>query len=156
MQIGYKSAVIFVIFAVKLHSFPKKQELKSNTINKVYDNYYKTLAFFYNEWYSSTCVQTQNISKKHLEELTMKKLFAVLLTLVLVVGAFAACGGNEETTAADETTTVAADETTEAVADETTEAAADETTEAAADETTEAVADETTEAVADETTEAAA
>ncbi len=35
----------------------------------------------------------------------MKKIFAILLTLVLVVGVFAACGGNtEETTAADETT----------------------------------------------------
>ena len=42
----------------------------------------------------------------------MKKFFAILLTLVLVVGAFAACGGNtEETTAADDTT-AAAEETT--------------------------------------------
>ncbi len=38
----------------------------------------------------------------------MKKLFAILLTLVLVVGAFAACGGTtEETTAADDTTAAA-------------------------------------------------
>ena len=40
----------------------------------------------------------------------MKKIIAVLLTLVLVVGAFAACGGNttEETTAAGDETTAAA------------------------------------------------
>lgn len=38
----------------------------------------------------------------------MKKLIAILLTLVLVVGAFAACGGTtEETTAADDTTAAA-------------------------------------------------
>lgn len=36
----------------------------------------------------------------------MKKIFAILLTLVLVAGVFAACGGNtEETTSSDETTT---------------------------------------------------
>ena len=36
----------------------------------------------------------------------MKKIFAILLTLVLVAGVFAACGaGTEETTIADETTT---------------------------------------------------
>ena len=65
----------------------------------------------------------------------MKKLIAVLLTLV-IVGAFAACGGNtEETTVADETTTVAAEETTVA-ADETTEAV-EETTEAVEDTTAE-------------------
>ena len=35
----------------------------------------------------------------------MKKLFAVLLTLALVAGVFAACGATtEETTAAEETT----------------------------------------------------
>ncbi len=41
----------------------------------------------------------------------MKKFFAILLTLVLVVGAFAACGGTttEETTGADDTTAAAAD-----------------------------------------------
>ncbi len=38
----------------------------------------------------------------------MKKIFAILLTLVLVAGVFAACGGNtEETTVADESTTAA-------------------------------------------------
>ncbi len=42
----------------------------------------------------------------------MKKLVAILLTLVLVVGAFAACGGNtEETTSAGDETTAAATET---------------------------------------------
>ncbi len=51
----------------------------------------------------------------------MKKLIAILLTLVLVVCAFASCGGTTE-----ETTAPAGDETT-AAADETT-AAADETT----------------------------
>ncbi len=67
----------------------------------------------------------------------MKKLFAIVFALALVLS-FAACGGTtEETTAADETTTVAADETTEAAADETTEAAADETTEAVEDTTAE-------------------
>lgn len=41
----------------------------------------------------------------------MKKLVAILLTLVLVVGAFAACGGNtEETTAAGDETTAATTE----------------------------------------------
>ena len=42
------------------------------------------------------------ILKKYLEDKTMKKIFAILLTLVLVAGVFAACGGNttEETTAA--------------------------------------------------------
>jgi len=46
------------------------------------------------------------IIKIKLEDKTMKKIFAILLTLVLVAGVFAACGGNtEETTAADETTT---------------------------------------------------
>ena len=65
----------------------------------------------------------------------MKKLFAIVFALALVLS-FAACGDTtEETTVADETTTVAA-ETTEA-ADETTEAAADETTEAAEDTTAE-------------------
>lgn len=45
----------------------------------------------------------------------MKKLFAILLTLVLVVGVFAACGGTtEETTAADDTTAAGTEETTAA------------------------------------------
>ncbi len=42
----------------------------------------------------------------------MKKFFAILLTLVLVVGAFAACGGNTEETTAADGTTAAAEETT--------------------------------------------
>ncbi len=54
------------------------------------------------------------IVTKKLEDKTMKKLIAILLTLVLVVGAFASCGGTTE-----ETTAAAGDETTAAAEDTT-------------------------------------
>ena len=56
----------------------------------------------------------------------MKKLFAIVLSCLLIAGMFAGCGNTaaEETTAAAAETTAAAAETTGAAETETTEAAA--------------------------------
>ena len=71
----------------------------------------------------------------------MKKLFALLLCLVLCLSVFAACDNQgdtaEDTTAGNDTTTAPTDETTEAPAEETTEAPTeDETTEENTEENT--------------------
>ena len=71
----------------------------------------------------------------------MKKLFALLLCLVLCLSVFAACdnqgGTAEDTTAGNDTTAAPTDETTEAPAEETTEAPTeDETTEENTEENT--------------------
>ena len=71
----------------------------------------------------------------------MKKLFALLLCLVLCLSVFAACDNQgdtaEDTTAGNDTTAAPTDETTEAPAEETTEAPTeDETTEENTEENT--------------------
>ena len=76
----------------------------------------------------------------------MKKLLAILLCLVMILG-LAACGSDdkEETTAAkEETTAAAAEETTAAPAEETTAAPAEETTAAPEGDQTAAPAEDTT------------